>query len=167
MWKLPATGCGRLLGGGPGGAVLVFLVRDRYEASARLWRAEHLAPADVRACRAAQCGAAGGHAGRSRLISRPTVEKLIRAADLTWVPLTTRAEQEALIDEVMKSIQMHMAAVTTSIPCLTAMTRPSAPSVWCRPLMTILVGHPAWVLRTDSDAARRFWTSRSRPTRPS
>lgn len=138
------------------GAVSVFLMKDRYEASARVYVDTQSILRPLMAGLAVQPNVEQQVAMLSRtLISRPTVEKLIRAADLD-LGTQSKAEQEQLIDHVIKSIQIRMAGRDNLYTLSFRDDTPERAQRVVQALMTIFVESSLGASRTDSDSARRF-----------
>ena len=138
------------------GAALVFLMQDRYEASARVYVDTQTILRPLMSGLAVQPNVEQQVAMLSRtLISRPTVEKLIRTADLD-LGTRSKADQEALIDEVIKSIQIRMAGRDNLYTLSYRDDTPERAQRVVQALMTIFVESSMGASRTDSDTARRF-----------
>ena len=138
------------------GAVLVFMMQDRYEASARVYVDTQTILRPLMSGLAVQPNVEQQVAMLSRtLISRPTVEKLIRTADLD-LGARSKGEQEALIDEVIKSIQIRMAGRDNLYTLSYRDDTPERAQRVVQALMTIFVESSMGASRTDSDTARRF-----------
>lgn len=156
MWKYRRLGVAACWVVALVGAVLVFMMQDRYEASARVYVDTQTILRPLMSGLAAQPNVDQQVAMLSRtLISRPTVEKLIRAADLD-LGTRNKAEQEALIDEVMKSIQIRMAGRDNLYTLAYRDDTPERAQRVVQALMTIFVESSLGATRTDSDTARRF-----------
>lgn len=156
MWKYRRLGVAVCWAVALVGAVLVFLMQDRYEASARVYVDTQSILRPLMSGLAVQPNVEQQVAMLSRtLISRPTVEKLIRAADLD-LGTRNKAEQEALIDEVMKSIQIRMAGRDNLYTLSYRDDTPERAQRVVQALMTIFVESSLGASRTDSDTARRF-----------
>lgn len=156
MWKYRRLGVAACWVVALVGAVLVFMMQDRYEASARVYVDTQTILRPLMSGLAVQPDVEQQVAMLSRtLISRPTVEKLIRTADLD-LGTRSKAEQEALVDEVMKSIQIRMAGRDNLYTLAYRDDTPERAQRVVQALMTIFVESSMGASRTDSDTARRF-----------
>lgn len=91
------------------GAVLVFMVPDRYEASARVFVDTQSMLKPLMSGMVVQPNVEQQVNALSRtLISRPNIEKLVRMADLD-LKSQTKAEQEAVIERVTKNLSIQSA----------------------------------------------------------
>ena len=156
MWKYRRLGVAVCWAVALVGSVLVFMMQDRYEASARVYVDTQSILRPLMAGLAVQPNVEQQVAMLSRtLISRPTVEKLIRTADLD-LGTRSKAEQEALIDSVIKSIQIRMAGRDNLYTLSYRDDTPERAQRVVQALMTIFVESSLGASRTDSDTARRF-----------
>src|SRR5215210_6698176 len=90
-------------------AVLIVRTPDRYEASARIYVDTQSVLKPLMSGLAVQPNVEQQIMILSRtLISRPNVEKLVRSADLD-LGVKTREEQDALVDSLMRTIQITRA----------------------------------------------------------
>src|SRR4051812_20071224 len=88
-------------------AAVVFMVPDRYEASARVYVDTQSILRPLMSGLAVQPNVEQQVAMLSRtLISRPTIERLVRMADLD-LATPGRAERDRLIDEVTQSVAIR------------------------------------------------------------
>lgn len=156
MWKYRRLGVAACWVVALVGAVMVFLMQDRYEASARVYVDTQTILRPLMSGLAVQPDVEQQVAMLSRtLISRPTVEKLIRTADLD-LGTRSKAAQDALVDEVMKSIQIRMAGRDNLYTLAYRDDTPERAQRVVQALMTIFVESSMGASRTDSDTARRF-----------
>jgi len=110
MWKYRWTGLLVAWVVGAVGAVVVFVLPDRYEASARIYVDTQSILKPLMSGLAVQPNVEQQVVMLSRtLISRPTVEKLVRMADLD-LKNQSKAQQEATIDTVTKNLAIQSTA---------------------------------------------------------
>ena len=110
MWKYRWTGLLVAWVVGAVGAVVVFVLPDRYEASARIYVDTQSILKPLMSGLAVQPNIEQQVVMLSRtLISRPTVEKLVRMADLD-LKNQSKAQQEATIDLVTKNLAIQSTA---------------------------------------------------------
>lgn len=138
------------------GSVAVVLMPDRYEASARVYVDTQSILRPLMSGLAIQPNIEQQVTMLSRtLVSRPTVEKLIRMADLD-LGAKSKAEQDALIDQVTGSVAIRS---TGRDNLYTLSYRGESPDKALRvvqSLMTIFVESSLGDSKSDSDSARRF-----------
>ena len=107
MWKYRWIGLVVAWVAGLVGAVVVFALPDRYEASARIYVDTQSILKPLMSGLAVQPNVEQQVAILSRtLISRPNVEKLVRMADLD-LKNQSKAQQEATIDTVTSSLYIQ------------------------------------------------------------
>lgn len=110
MWKYRWPGLVVAWVVGAVGAVVVFVLPDRYEASARIYVDTQSILKPLMSGLAVQPNVEQQVVMLSRtLISRPTVEKLVRMADLD-LKNQSKAQQEAMIDTVTKNLSIQSTA---------------------------------------------------------
>src|SRR6478609_5309696 len=110
MWKYRWTGVAVGWVAGVIGAVVVFTIPDRYEASARIYVDTQSILKPLMSGLAVQPNIEQQVVMLSRtLISRPNVEKLVRMADLD-LKNQSKAQQEATVEEVTKSLSIQSTA---------------------------------------------------------
>ncbi|MDY0747230.1 Wzz/FepE/Etk N-terminal domain-containing protein [Paucibacter sp. R3-3] len=110
MWKYRWTGLLVAWVVGAVGAVVVFVLPDRYEASARIYVDTQSILKPLMSGLTVQPNVEQQVVMLSRtLISRPTVEKLVRMADLD-LKNQSKAQQEATIDTVTKNLSIQSTA---------------------------------------------------------
>jgi polysaccharide chain length determinant protein (PEP-CTERM system associated) len=138
------------------GAAFVLSMPDRYEASARVYVDTQSILRPLMSGLAVQPNIEQQVTMLSRtLISRPTVEKLIRMADLD-LGAKTKQQQDALIDQVTRSLSIRS---TGRDNLYTLSYRGESPAKALRvvqALMTIFVESSLGDSKNDSDSARRF-----------
>ncbi|MDP3206016.1 MAG: Wzz/FepE/Etk N-terminal domain-containing protein, partial [Hydrogenophaga sp.] len=137
-------------------ATVIFMMPDRYEASARVYVDTQSILRPLMSGLAVQPNIEQQVTMLSRtLISRPTVEKLIRMADLD-LSAKTKEQQEALITQVTESLAIRS---TGRDNLYTLSYRGESPDKALRvvqSLMTIFVESSLGDSKSDSDTARRF-----------
>ncbi|MFT7724565.1 MAG: Wzz/FepE/Etk N-terminal domain-containing protein [Roseateles sp.] len=107
MWKYRWAGLAVAWVAGLVGAVVVFVLPDRYEASARIYVDTQSILKPLMSGLTVQPNVEQQVTMLSRtLISRPNVEKLVRMADLD-LKNQTKAQQEALIETVTRSLSIQ------------------------------------------------------------
>ncbi|MCE4557544.1 XrtA system polysaccharide chain length determinant [Pelomonas cellulosilytica] len=107
MWKYRWVGLGVAWVAGLVGAVVVFVLPDRYEASARIYVDTQSILKPLMSGLAVQPNVEQQVTMLSRtLISRPNVEKLVRMADLD-LKSQSKAQQEALIETVTSNLSIQ------------------------------------------------------------
>lgn len=137
-------------------AVFVFLMQDRYEASARVHVDTESILRPLMSGLAVQPNVEQQVQMLSRtLISRPTIERLIRNADLD-LSIKTKAERDALIDQVTKEIQVRTTGRDNLYTLSYRDTSPERAQRVVQALVTIFVESSLGASRTDTDSARRF-----------
>ncbi len=138
------------------GAVVVWQMPDKYEASARIYVDTQSILKPLMAGLAVQPNVEQQVSMLSRtLISRPNVEKLIRMADLD-LGTKSKAAQEELVDGLMKSLEIKS---TTRDNLYTLAYRHSDPAKAKRvvqSLVSIFVESSLGDKRNDSDTAKKF-----------
>lgn len=138
------------------GSVVVVSMPDRYEASARVYVDTQSILRPLMSGLAIQPNVEQQISMLSRtLISRPTVEKLIRMADLD-LAAKSKAEQDKLIDDVTSSMAIRS---TGRDNLYTLSYRGESPDKALRvvqSLLTIFVESSLGDSKTDSASARRF-----------
>ncbi|TBO30250.1 chain length-determining protein [Aquabacterium lacunae] len=137
-------------------AAFVFLMQDRYEASARVHVDTESILRPLMSGLAVQPNVEQQVQMLSRtLISRPTIERLIRNADLD-LSIKTKAERDALIDQVTKEIQVRTTGRDNLYTLSYRDTSPERAQRVVQALVTIFVESSLGASRTDTDSARRF-----------
>lgn len=89
------------------------------------------------------------------LISRPNVEKLIRMADLD-LSIKTKAGQEALVDELMKSLEIKSTSRDNLYTLSYRDTQPERAKRVVQSLVSIFVESSLGDKRKDTDSAKKF-----------
>lgn len=136
--------------------IVIFLMPDRYEASARIYVDTDSILRPLLAGLAIQPNTEQQIAMLSRtLISRPNVEKLIRMADLD-LGLTTQSEKEALIDRVTRALSIKSVGRDNLYTLSYRDTDPERAQRVVQSLTTIFVESSLGSKRSDTDAALKF-----------
>lgn len=144
-WLVAAIGC-----------VVVLLVPDRYEASARIFVDTQSILKPLMSGLAVQPNVDQQVVMLSRtLISRPNVEKLIRMADLD-LKTQSRAAQDALIDELMKTLEIKNVGRDNLYVLSYRDTSPQRAKRVVQSLVSIFVESSMGDARKDSNTARKF-----------
>ena len=138
------------------GAVTVMVVPDKYEASARIYVDTQSILKPLMSGLAVQPNVEQQVMMLSRtLITRPNVEKLIRMADLD-LGNTSKAEQEALIDEVSKTLEIKNVGRDNIYTLAYRDTNPDKAKKVVQSLVSIFVESSMGNSRQDSDTAKKF-----------
>lgn len=136
------------------GAIL--RIPDKYEASARIFVDTQSILKPLMSGLAVQPNVEQQVMMLSRtLISRPNVEKLIRMADLD-LALKGKAEQEALIDELTKTLKIQSLGRDNLYTIGYRDTEPAKAQRVVQALVSIFVESSLGDKRQDSDSARKF-----------
>jgi polysaccharide chain length determinant protein (PEP-CTERM system associated) len=134
----------------------VMLMPDRYEASARIFVDTQSILKPLMSGLAVQPNVDQQVVMLSRtLISRPNMEKLIRMADLD-LKVRSRAEQDALIDELMKTLDIKNLGRDNLYVLSYRDTSPQKATKVVQSLVSIFVESSMGDSRKDSSAARKF-----------
>jgi len=137
-------------------AVVVFMIPDKYEASARIFVDTDSVLRPLLAGLAVPANTEQQIAMLSRtLISRPNVEKLIRMADLD-LGITSPKEKEALIDKVTAALSIKSVGRDNLYTLGYRDTDPERARKVVQSLTTIFVESSLGSKRSDTDAARKF-----------
>jgi len=138
------------------GVVTVMSVPDKYEASARIYVDTQSILKPLMSGLAVQPNVEQQVMMLSRtLITRPNVEKLIRMADLD-LGNSSKAEQEALIDEVTKTLQIKNVGRDNIYTLAYRDTNPEKAKKVVQSLVSIFVESSMGSSRQDSDTAKKF-----------
>jgi polysaccharide chain length determinant protein (PEP-CTERM system associated) len=156
MWKYRRWGMGVAWVVAAIASAVVLFMPDRYEASARVYVDTQTILRPLMTGLAVQPNIEQQVNMLSRtLISRPTVEKLIRMADLD-LNAKTPAQQNALIDKVTKSLSIRSAGRDNLYTLSYQGDSPEQAMRVVQSLLTIFVESSLGDSRTDSASARRF-----------
>lgn len=137
-------------------SVFVVLTPDRYEASARVFVDTQSILRPLMAGLAVQPNVEQQVAMLSRtLISRPTVEKLVRMADLD-LGAKSKAEQDKLIQDVTSSIRIRTTGNDNIYTLGFVDSNKDKSLKVVQSLLTLFVESSLGSSRSDSDTAKRF-----------
>jgi len=138
------------------GWVVVFLIPNQYEASARVYVDTQSVLKPLLSGLAVQPNVDQQVAMMSRtLISRPNLERVVRMADLD-IRITNSQERERLVDELNKTIRLggtgrdNLYTITYTAP------KPEEAKRVVQALLTIFVEGSLGDKRKDADSAKRF-----------
>lgn len=138
------------------GWIAIYVMPDRYEASARVYVDTQSVLRPLLAGLAVQPNVEQMVTMMSRtLISRPNLEKVIRMADLD-VKLKTNEERDALINRLIKDLQVRSAGRENLYTIVYASSNPQDAKRVVQSLLTIFVEGSLGDKRKDNDTARRF-----------
>lgn len=138
------------------GAIGVMAVPDKYEASARIYVDTQSILKPLMSGLAVQPNVEQQVMMLSRtLITRPNVEKLIRMADLD-LGNSSKAEQDALIDEVTKTLQIKNVGRDNIYTLTFRDPNPEKAKKVVQSLVSIFVESSMGSSRQDSDTAKKF-----------
>lgn len=156
MWRyrrmavMVAWGVGLLAAG------VVFRIPDKYEATARIYVDTQSMLKPLMVGLAVQPNVEQQISMLSRtLVSRPNVEKLIRMADLD-LKSKSKAEQEALIDRLMKTLEIKGTSRDNLYTVAFRDEQPDQAKKVVQALVSIFVESSLGDKRKDSDSAKRF-----------
>ncbi|MBK7593513.1 MAG: chain length-determining protein [Betaproteobacteria bacterium] len=139
-----------------GGTIAVLRIPDKYEASARIYVDTQSVLKPLMSGIAIQPNIDQQVMILSRtLISRPNVEKLVRMADLD-LGANSKREQEALIDELMKTLTIQTTGRDNLYTLAYRSTQPDKAKRVVQSLVSIFVESSLGGKRKDSDAAKKF-----------
>lgn len=156
MWLHRWLGLLVAWGVGLAAGVAVFVMPDKYEASARVFVDTDSVLKPLMAGLTIPANTEQQIAMLSRtLISRPNVEKLIRMADLD-LGITSPSQKEALIDEVTKSLSIKSVGRDNLYTLGYRDTDPERARKVVQALTTIFVESSLGDKRSDTDSARKF-----------
>lgn len=138
------------------GSFFVLSVPDKYEATARIYVDTQSILKPLMSGLAVQPNIEQQVVMLSRtLITRPNVEKLIRMADLD-LKSQTKASQEALIDGLMKSLQIQNIGRDNIYSLAYRDSSPDQAKKVIQSLVSIFVESSLGNTRQDSDTAKKF-----------
>ena len=156
MWKYRRLGVVVAWLVAAGAATTVLLMPDRYEASARVYVDTQSILRPLMAGLAVQPNIEQQVNMLSRtLINRPTVEKLIRMADLD-LGAQSKAQQENLISQVTNSLSIRSTGRDNLYTLAYQGESPEKSLRVVQALMTVFVESSLGSTKSDSDTARRF-----------
>jgi polysaccharide chain length determinant protein (PEP-CTERM system associated) len=138
------------------GAVAVLVVPDKYEASARIFVDTQSILKPLMSGLAVQPNVEQQVTMLSRtLISRPNVEKLVRMADLD-LGIKSKKDQEALIDELMKTLEIKNVGRDNLYLLSFRDTSPDKAKRVVQSLVSIFVESSLGDSRKDTETAKKF-----------
>ena len=138
------------------GAVTVFSVPDKYEATARIFVDTQSILKPLMSGLAIQPNVDQQVVMLSRtLISRPNIEKLIRMADLD-LKSQSKSDQEALIDRLMRTLEIKNLGRDNLYVLSYRDTSPEKAKKVIQSLVSIFIESSLGDSRKDSNAARKF-----------
>ncbi|MDN3920443.1 XrtA system polysaccharide chain length determinant [Roseateles violae] len=156
MWKYRWPGVAVAWVAGIIGAVLVFMIPDRYEASARIYVDTQSILKPLMSGLAVQPNVEQQVVMLSRtLISRPNVEKLVRMADLD-LKNQSKAQQEATIEEVTKNLSIQSTARDNLYTLAFRDSQPDTAKRVVQSLVSIFVESSLGATRKDTATATTF-----------
>lgn len=156
IWKYRWLGLGLAWVLGICGIVFAFAVPDRYQAVARIYVDTQSILKPLMAGLAVQPDVEQQVTMLSRtLISRPNVEKLVRMADLD-LKKQTKAEQEAQIDRLMKTLSIATTGRDNLYTLSYADTEPETAKRVVQSLVSIFVESSLGASRKDTATATTF-----------
>ncbi|WP_027994492.1 XrtA system polysaccharide chain length determinant [Simplicispira psychrophila] len=138
------------------GVVVVLMMPDHYQASARVYvdTQSILRPLMMGIAVQPNIEQQVGMLSRT-LLSRPTIERLIRTADLD-LGAQTKVQSEAMVDKVTKTISIKTTGRDNLYTLSYADQNPEVARRVVQTLLTIFVESSLGATRQDSDSARRF-----------
>ena len=138
------------------GAMVVLMMPDHYQASARVFVDTQSILRPLMTGLAVQPNIEQQVAMLSRtLISRPTVERLVRIVDLD-LGAQSKASKDAVVDGVTKAISIQTTGRDNLYTLSYRDTDPQVAQRVVQALLTIFVDSSLGATRQDSDSARRF-----------
>lgn len=138
------------------GMAVVFTMPDRYQASARVFVDTQTILRPLMVGIAVQPNIEQQVAMLSRtLLSRPTIERLVRTVDLDLQAQSTAAK-DAVIDNVTQSLNIQSTGKDNLYTLTYRSQNPEVAQRVVQALLTIFVESSLGATRQDSDSARRF-----------
>lgn len=138
------------------GMAVIFTMPDRYQASARVFVDTQTILRPLMVGIAVQPNIEQQVSMLSRtLLSRPTIERLVRTVDLDLQAQTT-AEKDAIVDNVTQAISIQSAGKDNLYTLSYRSQNPEVAQRVVQALLTIFVESSLGATRQDSDSARRF-----------
>ena len=138
------------------GMAVIFTMPDRYQASARVFVDTQTILRPLMVGIAVQPNIEQQVSMLSRtLLSRPTIERLVRTVDLDLQAQTT-SEKDAIVDNVTQSISIQSAGKDNLYTLSYRSQNPEVAQRVVQALLTIFVESSLGATRQDSDSARRF-----------
>jgi polysaccharide chain length determinant protein (PEP-CTERM system associated) len=137
-------------------AVVIFMIPDKYEASARIYVDTDSVLRPLMAGLAVQPNAEQQIAVLSRtLISRPNVERLVRMADLD-LSINSKSGRDELIDDLAKTLSIRSTGRDNLYTLSYRDTDPARATKVVQSLTTIFVEASLGDKQKDGDSARKF-----------
>lgn len=156
MWLYRRLGVAAAWAFGLTAAVVIFLIPDKYEASARIYVDTDSVLRPLMAGLAVQPNAEQQIAVLSRtLISRPNVERLIRMADLD-LSIDSKQGRETLIENLTKTLSIRSAGRDNLYTLSYRDVSPARATKVVQSLTTIFVESSLGDKQKDGDSARKF-----------
>lgn len=156
MWLHRWLGVAMAWGVGLVAAVVVFIIPDKYEASARIYVDTDSVLRPLMSGLIVQANPDQQIAMLSRtLINRPNVEKLVRMADLD-LAVKSADEKESLIDHVTKTLKIKSVGRDNLYTLEYRDPNPEKAHKVVQSLTTIFVESSLGDKRSDTDSARKF-----------
>lgn len=156
MWQHRWIGLAVAWVAGVAGGIFVFMMPDKYEATARIYVDTQSVLKPLMSGLAVQPNVEQQIAILSRtLISRPNLDKLIRMADLD-LGVKSKEDKERLIDDLMRTLQISSAGRDNLYTLSFQDSRPEKAKRVVQSLTSIFVESSLGDKRKDTDAARQF-----------
>lgn len=156
MWRFRWHGAAVAWVVGVLAAVGVFLIPDKYEASARIYVDTQSILKPLMSGLAVQPNVEQQVTMLSRtLISRPNVEKLVRMADLD-LKTTSKGEQDQLVTDLMKDLQIKTVGRDNLYTLAYSNAEPGKAQRVVQSLVSIFVESSLGTSRKDTDTAKVF-----------
>ncbi|HWU85182.1 MAG TPA: XrtA system polysaccharide chain length determinant [Rhodocyclaceae bacterium] len=156
MWLYRRLGVAAAWAVGLTAAVVIFMIPDKYEASARIYVDTDSVLRPLMAGLAVQPNAEQQIAVLSRtLISRPNVERLIRMADLD-LSIDSKQGRETLIENLTKTLSIRSAGRDNLYTLSYRDVSPARATKVVQSLTTIFVESSLGDKQKDGDSARKF-----------
>ena len=138
------------------GVVAVWRIPDQYEASARVYVDTDSILKPLMSGLAVQPNVDQQISILSRtLISRPNIEKLVRMADLD-LKASSKAEQDALVEKLMKGIELRIAGGTNLYSMVYKDAEPEKAKRVVQAMVSIFVESGLGASRKDTESAKTF-----------
>lgn len=156
LWAYRWWGLATTVAVGVGGAFVILLIPNQYEASARVYVDTQSVLRPLMSGLAVQPNADQQIAMISRtLVSRPNVERVVRMADLD-LRTSSPAERDALVDRLMSNIKFASAGGTNLYTITYRADQPERARRVVQSFLSIFVESNLGDNRRDNDQARRF-----------
>lgn len=156
LWAYRWWGLATTMAVGAGGAFVILLIPNQYEASARVYVDTQSVLRPLMSGLAVQPNADQQIAMISRtLVSRPNVERVVRMADLD-LRTSSPAERDALVDRLMSNIKFASAGGTNLYTITYRADQSERARRVVQSFLSIFVESNLGDNRRDNDQARRF-----------